>query len=94
MDVDKKLIEVFGLDQLSENAKEQNVSYLSNALFKNIGIAIAEKLSDNDLEQFNTLLKESGNKALDFLSTKTANIELIVSDEIAKMKQQKDELFS
>ena len=94
MNVDNKIIEVFELNELSDSAKEENLVYLSNALFKNISINIAEILSDDDLREFNKLLDENEDKALEFLDTKIPDTESLINEEITNMKKLKDELFT
>lgn len=94
MNVDNKIIEVFELNELSDSAKEENLAYLSNALFKNISINIAEILSDDDLREFNKLLDENEDKALEFLDTKIPDTESLINEEITNMKKLKDELFT
>ena len=94
MNVDNKIIEVFELNELSDSAKEENLAYLSNALFKNISINIAEILSDDDLREFNKLLDENEDKALEFLDTKIPDTESLINEEITYMKKLKDELFT
>ena len=94
INVDNKIIEEFGLADLPDDIKKENLNRLSNALFKNVGLRILDILPENDLDEFNRLVSTDENSALDFLSSKISNLEQIINEEIAVMKQERDELFS
>lgn len=93
MDVEKKLTETFGLDKLDPNTKEVNLVYLNNALITNLGVSVAEQLSDDDFGHFNNLMNTDPEKAYEFVSNKIPDFLALVDGEILKLKQLKDELF-
>jgi len=93
----KNIIKDLGLDTLSEKEQEQASLSVGKIIFQSVLIRVMEELDDKAKNEFEKILKEKSNDEsaiLIFLKSKIANLDEIVSEEVAKFKQESVDLMN
>lgn len=87
----KNIISDLGLDKLSEKEQEEALLGIGRIIFQAVLIRVMEELDESGKDEFEKILNEKPNDEeaiLGFLQTKIPNLDVIVSDEVVKFKQE------
>ena len=80
-----------GLDTLPEKDQEKALLSVGRIIFQAVLIRVMEKLNPREKDQFTKLLTEKPDDEktiLDFLKSKTPNLNEIVNEEVASFKKE------
>lgn len=86
MNIDKILTKEFELGELDDAAREATLERLSHALYLNLGARLAGEMNETELDNFAELVKENPDTVAQVMSQRFPNFPDIVSEEIAKLK--------
>lgn len=87
--VEKNIIDELGLSGLPEGKKIELLSQMTESVLKRITIAVLEKLSTQDAEEFEKLRESEDPERIDkFLKEKIPNYETMVRDIISDFKNE------
>lgn len=80
-----------GLDALPQDQQERALQSISKVIFQSVIIKLLEKMSEEDVTEFEKMMEanmDNEEVVLSFLQSKFPDLDNIVSEEIAKFKQE------
>jgi len=83
--IDETLFDEVGLSQLTAAEKTRILEYVNQTLFTNVGLQLANSLSETQLEAFNSLVG-GGQDPSDWLEANVDDYESIIQTELATIK--------
>jgi len=87
--LDDDLLMEIGLDQLPSQHKKAMLSYIYETLEQRVGLNLAERMSDDQLTEFEVFIDASNEAgALGWLEINFPNYADVVSDEFAALKSE------
>lgn len=87
----KNIIKDLGLDKLSEKEQEKILLGLGGVIFQSVLIRVMDELDNKGKDEFEKILTEKPNDEeaiLKFLKKKVPNLNIIVNEEVAKIKRE------
>lgn len=93
--LEANIIEMLGLESLSEERKIQMVEMMTNLVQKRLMIRILEQLSEEEKDEFEKILgdKDVDLKTVEFIKKRIPNFDEIIKEEIIKVKKELIEKF-
>lgn len=87
----QNIINDLGIGALPQEQQEEALARIGNIIFQGVLLRVMALMSDGDKIEFEKLLTEKNNKPeiiLEFLRLKIANLDEVISEEVAKFKQE------
>lgn len=96
-DLNKKIIEDFGLGNMDPEEQERMIEKIGNLLFENVVERAVDSMDDEVMKDFDDLLESAGSdyeKVVSFLKNRVPNFDVVVSDELSRLKRATSGIFS
>jgi len=85
----RDIVKELGLEELNEDTQKKILTKMTASVLKRITINILEKLSEQELDEFEKLQQAGNAEAIDnFLRSKVENYEQLVQDTIVQFKKE------
>ena len=92
----KNIIRDLGIGALPQEQQEEALLRIGNIIFQGALMKVVENMAEADKSEFEKLLSEKNNEPeaiLNFLRSKIANLDEIISEEIRKFKQESADIM-
>ena len=87
--LDNNFLKELGLDSLPAAEKNKMLAHIYETLEMRVGIKLASKMSDDQLDEFESFINKNDQKgALNWLETNFPNYKDVVADELNKLKKE------
>lgn len=87
--LDNNFLKDIGLDSLPAAEKNKMLSHIYETLEMRVGVKLASKMSDSQLDEFEGFINKNDQKgALSWLESNFPNYKDVVSEELGKLKEE------
>lgn len=96
-DLNKKIIEDFGLASMDSREQEKMIEKIGNLLFESVVERSVDAMDDGALSEFEQIVDGAGDdyqKVISFLKNRVPGFETIVSEELFRLKRTTSGIFA
>lgn len=96
-ELNKKIVEDFGLQNMDQGSQEEMISKIGNLLFESVTERAVDEMDEPTMSDFDAILSEAGSdykRIISFFKERVPGFDGIVSDELHRLKRATSGIFA
>lgn len=96
-DFKKKIVQDFGLGNMDSGEQERMIEKIGNLLFESVVERAVDSMDEKTMLEFDGIISTAGNdyqKIISFLKSRVSGFDVIVSEELSRLKRATSGIFA